>query len=181
MDEMTIFRHPVRNTEPWMTVSLGEIRERIFSDKYHGPTEELRGLKTVEERRRFKGENLDYVTFSGVFRKRCAEGLVEHSGYICLDFDHVQNFKRLWNSLKEDTELDLCLMFRSPSGDGIKAVFWVGEEAKTRHRECFEMLRDYVSMMYGEDADKSGKDVCRPCFLCCDPNVYYKPKKHQQL
>ena len=41
--------------------------------------------------RNFKAANFDYCTFSGIFTVTNDKALVEHSGLLCLDFDHLKD------------------------------------------------------------------------------------------
>lgn len=174
MNEFSFFRCPITRTVQDKTVSLSDVYKVIKDGTYRWPIEALRSLKDDKARREYKGRELDFVTFSGVFSKRCKDGLVAHSGYICLDFDHVANFERLWRDLKGDKGTDLRMLFRSPSGDGIKAVYYVGEILPEEHEGVFEMLSEYVATEYGVKPDPSGRDVCRPCYLSDDREAYMK-------
>lgn len=174
MHEFSFFRCPITRTIQDETVNLSDVFKRIKDGTYRWPIEALRSMTDVKEKREYKGRELDFVTFSGLFSKRCKEGLVMHSGYICLDFDHVRDYKRLWTDLKTDKETDLRLMFRSPSGDGIKAVFYVGEILPEEHEAMFDQLSEYIATEYGVKPDPSGRDVCRPCYLSDDREAYMK-------
>jgi phosphoribosylformimino-5-aminoimidazole carboxamide ribonucleotide (ProFAR) isomerase len=46
----------------------------------------------LEEARKFKAFNFDYVTFSGAFSKRNDKHLKKHSGLLTIDFDHIVIF-----------------------------------------------------------------------------------------
>ena len=41
--------------------------------------------------------------------------------------------------------------------------------------EFFTILSNYVSRAYGYEADPSGKDICRACFLPYDPDAFLNP------
>lgn len=161
------------NVVPAGVATVEDVYNLIRCGRYRERTERLRALTDAKERRALKARSLDYVTFSGVFGYRMATSIREHSGLICLDFDHVRNMERLWEGLKGED--GLRLMFHSPSGDGIKAVFAVeGVRNAEEHLAAFVRLRTYVMVRYGVEADGSGKDVCRACFLCFDPCAYLR-------
>jgi hypothetical protein len=48
-----------------------------------------------------------------------------HSGLLCLDFDHLNNVQILFEQLLNDDYFETQLLFRSPSGDGLKWVISV--------------------------------------------------------
>ena len=41
--------------------------------------------------------------------------------------------------------------------------------------EYFTILSNYVRRAYGYEADPSGKDICRACFLPYDPDAFLNP------
>jgi hypothetical protein len=115
-------------------------------------------------------KNLPAVTFSGRFSNRSSHALVQHSGLICADLDSLGA-----NLL--DVSLALCrsdhvfALFRSTSGDGLKAVVKVPADA-SRHADSFRAIAAHVETLTGKKIDESGKDVCRLCFVSDDPEIY---------
>ena len=63
-------------------------------------------------------------------------------------------------------------MFRSPSGDGLKWIIRINLE-ETSHINYFQAVSNYLSKTYSLQADKSGKDISRACFLPHDPDCIY--------
>lgn len=171
----SFFKKPIGNKYPNKSSSLFEVFNLIKGDKYEVVTDFLRGLVVKDEIAEYKQSNFDYVTFSGVFRTRVADELIRHSNLICIDFDHIKEIDWLWDKLLIDEYFETMLMFRSPSGHGIK---WVVEVniIENSHLDWFLGIEAYIKKVYGIDIDKSGKDVCRACFLCQDKNAYINPK-----
>ena len=120
--------------------------------------------------RKFKAANFDYCTFSGVFTTRSNRNQTGHSGLLCLDFDHVSDLCGLRHALLNDDYLDTRLLFRSPSGDGLKWVVSINL-AQATHSEYFDAISCYLLSTYGVEVDPSGRDLSRACFLPCDPEV----------
>ena len=65
------------------------------------------------------------------FTRRRDDALLAHSGLICLDFDHIDQWHDggrlsgvygLRYALMHDASVDTALLFRSPGGDGLKWV-----------------------------------------------------------
>ena len=61
------------------------------------------------------------------------------------------------------------------SGDGLKWIININT-AEVSHEEYFNAVANYLRQTYGLEADKSGKDVSRACFLPYDPEAYINPK-----
>ena len=133
-----------------------------------------------EQKNNFKLEHFQYATFSGIFTYRKEEKLVTRTPFLTIDIDHLDSLEEardVQQTLCQDTEVVTALCFVSPSARGVK---WILELPKWTEgkpfKEQFDMMRDYVSFNYGLDADKSGSDVCRACFLGWDPDCFVNPK-----
>ena len=74
-----------------------------------------------DQARKYKAENFDFCTFSGIFHTRNKDGLLQ-SDLLCIDFDHVTDIPSLHEKLLKDPCFDTELLFRSPSGDGLKWI-----------------------------------------------------------
>jgi hypothetical protein len=109
---------------------------------------------------------LPSILFSGTFSKREAKSIIQHSGFICLDFDKFPDSETLlmWKDTLEANEYTYCV-FLSPSGCGLKCVVKIPPILEN-HKRYFEALKDYYKCEY---FDKSVSDVCRICFESYDP------------
>lgn len=183
----SFFRAPVSNVVPHSTVGLRQIYNAVRGDYYRAATEELRRLRRLQQEgratqrdvQRFKARNFDYATFSGVFSRRCDSNLQTHSGLLCLDFDHIDQWQGggalqgvygLRYALMHDTAVDTALLMRSPGGDGLKWVVCIDLTQGT-HAQWFDTLSFYVGRTYDVKTDFSGRDVSRACYLPWDPDV----------
>lgn len=147
--------------------------------------------------RRLKGQLFGSCTFSGEFSVRKDEALQQHSGLLTLDIDHIGRWQAretmfaslhpeldlqqaegvcgLRHALLHDEKLEVRLLFRSPSGDGLKVVVaidtqWAG------HREWFRSMSNYLWQMYQVEVDASGSNPSRCCYLPHDAEaVLYRP------
>jgi hypothetical protein len=126
---------------------------------------ELDGSKRNELKR-----TLPYVTFSGIFTKRAEQGIVEKSGLICIDLDHVDDFSSIKKRIL--TRYTPSLMFVSPSGKGLKVVY-ATDMQDGAHLQYFEALQVYYRKEIGVEIDISGKDLSRACFLCHDKDAQF--------
>jgi hypothetical protein len=122
--------------------------------------------------------SLPCMTISGLFDHRSETGLIEHSGYICLDIDGKdQNKENIdWEDMKTliGTTFD-CVYFigLSISGKGIYIV------AKIRnpkyHKLQYRALAKEVSRVTGLKIDMSCCDIARLRGVSYDSTPYYNP------
>ena len=167
---ISFYRAPISNCKPEKEMSLREIHDFIKNGR-SGIVIKLRGIKDEKEARSYKASKFDHCTFSGIFTHRKEDGLVQHSGLLCLDFDHLSDVESVFQKLISDPRCPTALLFRSPSGDGLKWVVPIDVEQMS-HEDWFYALSSYVYDTYGLEADNHCKDVCRACFLPRDVNVY---------
>ena len=170
----SFFKAPVRNTIPHKSISLLDAHNYIIGNYAKQRTEKLRSIRDAKQARQFKAANFDYCTFSGTFTSRSDKALIKHSGLLCLDFDHLNNVQTLFDRLLNDDYFDTQLLFRSPSGDGLKWIISI-EDNPTTHSNFFTAVANYILQTYGIVVDKSGRDISRACFLPYDPNAYLNP------
>ena len=171
----SFYNRPIRSIRPVKTVNISDVFSLISGDTYKDATERLRNISNGNDAKEFKASNFDYVTFSGVFTSRRETSLLQYSGLIVIDFDHLLDLNKTKEQLINDPELETELLFVSPSGDGLKWVVNVGVEVE-EHRPCFIGVTNYLSKTYQLEVDSSGKDISRACFLPYDPNPYINPR-----
>ena len=160
--KVTIFKNVFDKTAPHH-IPLQQALERIQNGKSSTLVSEVRnGDKT-------KKQELPVVCFSGEFSSRSDDALFEHSGFIILDFDHVDvdSTKR---ALATDDFIHSC--WTSPSGQGVKALVRVTNPE--RHRDHFRALVKYFERTHGLELDESGINESRACFESYDPDIIIK-------
>ncbi|MDR1729107.1 MAG: hypothetical protein LBR52_00375 [Prevotellaceae bacterium] len=193
----SFFKAPISNTKPHKAVNLLQIYNAIKGDFYKERTDKLRTISDVAQARKFKASNFDYCTFSGIFSSRNDKALIQHSNMLCVDFDHLSsvelsckraqnsnsfevmpsaadNIQTLFNQLLNDDYFDTLLLFRSPSGDGLKWIIPINVTQAT-HTNYFLSVSNYLKATYSVEVDKSGKDISRACFLPHDPQAFINP------
>ncbi len=171
----SFFRAPVSNTRPLKDYTLWDAYLYIVGSKAQKRTDDLRAIKDKEQATRFKRNSFDFCCFSGTFAKRSTEGLIKHSGLMCIDFDHIPDPESLFQNLLFDEYFDTQLMFRSPSGDGLKWIISV-DLSEYSHEDYFDAVAEYILQAYNIEIDKTGRDVCRACFLPYDPHAFINPQ-----
>ena len=129
----------------------------------------LRKEKDPETKKKLK-KKLPAVTISGTFSTRTDSSLLEHSGFICMDIDHVD---------PEDTKSIICTdehvyaAFTSCGGRGLAVLFRI---TPTKHADAFLGLSKYLFEQYNIVVDPSGKNLSRLRFVSFDPHLYINEK-----
>ena len=170
----SFYKSPIKNTVPHKSATLLQIYNAITGDFYKERTDKLRSINDPKQARQFKATNFDYCTFSGTFSSRNDKNLMQHSGLLAVDFDHLPNLNEVRQLLLADEYFDTQLLFVSPSGDGLKWIIPI-DTSQIPHGEYFAAVANYILQTYGIEVDKSGRDVSRACFLAHDPNAFINP------
>jgi len=159
---------------PDKSIEIKEAARLIYKDEtLKSKTVTLRNIQDKEKKGKFKA-SLPYITFSGTFTSRANENLIEHSGLICCDLDHIGTNGQLKETEKKILEYYTpVLMFISPSGDGLKVVFAI-DISKATHLQYFAALETFFKTELSLTIDTQCKDVARACFLCHDPELIVK-------
>ena len=160
--KVTIFKD-VKSTKAPHHIQLATALSRI----QRGKSKDL--IHEIREGNKEKKLELPVVCFSGEFSSRADEALFEHSGYIVLDFDHV-DVEATKTALATDDYIYACWV--SPSGDGIKALVRITNPE--RHRDHFRALTAYLSRQHGLEVDETGINESRACFESYDPDIIIK-------
>ena len=172
--KFSFFKAPIQNTKSHKSITIKDAYNYIVGHYAKEKTETLRSFDDKKRARLYKSANFDYVTFCGEFDIRSNNSVKSVSGLLCIDFDHVDKLEVLFSKLLNDEYFNTVLLFRSPSGDGLK---WVIEipPSDLPHPDFFRAIENYIFKVYGIKIDGSGKDISRACFLCHDPNAYINP------
>ena len=182
------YRNPkgqaVLAVKPEGATDIAHVYHFIISDQARAATNLLREMAeqgaTREELSDYKKLNFRIATFSGTFSYRNAKSLTERSPYLVIDVDDLESeaeARLLMQRFISDPYVETELCFLSPKGRGVKWVislpeWWQNLDFKLQ----FEAARQHVIFNYGIPVDTSGSDVCRACFLPCDPQCYVNPK-----
>ena len=165
--EMSFFMKPITNKKPLKMVTLLQVCQVIRSHYYENVIRQLRSIVGKEAQRRFKAENLDYITPSGTFTYGNDESLISHSGILCMDLDDIEDVKELKQKLIDDIQFDTLLLFFSPCGHGLKWFIAIDLDV-CDHKTWFTSVRNYLMATYGltdKQVDKSCSNVSRACYM----------------
>ncbi len=160
--QVTIFKNVFDKTNPHH-ITLQQALERIQTGKSSTVIDEVRAGNKE------KKKALPVVCFSGEFSSRADDALFEHSGFVVLDFDHV-DVDQTKRALATDDFIHSC--WTSPSGNGVKALVHITNPE--RHRDHFRAMIKYFERQYGLELDESGINESRACFESYDPDLIVK-------
>lgn len=146
------------------------LRQFLFSTKHIAEIEHLRSVEDADERKRLKGL-LPAATISGVFSKRGEEGLLNHSGLLCIDLDSKDNPGMEANQTKQRLAefQEIAYIGLSVGGKGLFCIVPIAYPE--RHKEHYRALEDDFKGL-GLITDSACKDICRMRVVSYDPNPY---------
>jgi len=157
---ITIFKN-IFSKEPHY-ITIDKALQRIKEGKSEKQVSLIRQAIDKERANELK-KNLPSVCFSGKFNAdRKDADLIEHSKYIVLDFDYIDDCQLLKETLASQPYVKATWL--SPSGNGVKCLVLISDGSK--HREHFQALQELFP-----DVDKSGINVSRVCYESYDPQI----------
>jgi len=158
---ITIFKNIFSKEPHFITVEKALERIKLGASKQL--VMDIRLALDKEKAKKLK-LNLPSICFSGKFgADRKDEQLIEHSGFIVLDFDDISELRDKQTEIISNKFVYACWV--SPSGNGLKALVKIADGKK--HREHFQSLQDVFP-----EIDRSGINVSRVCYESFDPDIY---------
>ncbi len=147
----------------------------IGNGKYFKEITICRDLYTKDKTSYSKAKlGLPALTFSGNFNgAHKKENLIDYSHFIIIDIDNLdpETIKsKKYLLFKNDFVSSIWL---SPSGYGLKALINVASSPEM-HKYAFDSIAKYLYLNFDIQADKSGSDICRLCFVSYDPDILMK-------
>jgi hypothetical protein len=167
--KISVFKDLFKTKDIPYIVDLEKIIQRIKVGKSIEIIEKVRNSPNKKEADLVK-QNLPCILFAGQFSERNGNGLTEHSGLMCVDFDKYENDEVM---LQHRTLLErnphFLLLFTSPSGNGTKGVVRIPIATKETHPKYFTAFQKEFDFDYW---DKSCSNVDRVCYESYDPDIY---------
>lgn len=164
---ITIFQDIKSTSTPFfkpIDVILNRIRDGKSKDLVMG----IRKEKDKTQRNILK-QSLPAVCFSGTFNKREDKALIEHSGFICLDFDGYSTTKEMIEDKRRiAADRYTYSVFVSPSGNGLKVIVKVPKDPEN-HKNYFNSLEKHFDSKY---FDKTSKNISRVCYESYDQDIF---------
>lgn len=142
----------------------------LFSERVRAKVEALRSLPYGSAEFNQAKRQMPCYTPSGVFEVRNSEGLIKHSGVLCIEWDAVADCSELKELLGGLPFIYYAGL--SCSGRGVFALVKIAEPLK--HREYFRALSEYFDGI-GYEVDRSGSDVCRLRVASYDAEPIFNP------
>ncbi|BAQ92524.1 putatice primase [uncultured Mediterranean phage uvMED] len=161
----------ITSRDPISVIGIDEFLNNVKNGVWKHLIDPINAEQDKEKRGELKKNTLPYVTVSGTFSTRKKDGLLNHSGVLCIDIDDSEDLERDYKNLSSDPYT--YAVFKSASGKGF-AVFVLINGAK--HLESFKGLELYYLEKYGIAIDKSCKDITRARFVSSDPEAVINPK-----
>lgn len=177
----SLFKQPItHNLSPVSNVGLQQVFEYLTDPETGANTLHLRRLIAdgqTEAAKAWKLAQFPAVTFSATFAPtRAAANLQTFSGLLCVDFDHLQNIEAARARLLNYENMRPVLLFTSPSGNGIKAVYRVpADTTPASFADVWRAAAFTLKVDLHLEADPACKDVSRLCFLPYDRAAVYQP------
>ncbi|OPC00745.1 hypothetical protein BAS10_00470 [Elizabethkingia meningoseptica] len=158
---------------------LSEIYVNIRDGTYKNEIQRIRTFLNdgeVESAKKEKNELLAFTT-TGIFhnkRSRKSENLIKYNGLVVLDIDKLKNHDevdKVFNKaiLVEETKM----VFRSPSGLGIKIIVETNNTNPNLHTTVYKKVVEYYQKELEVEFDTQTCDIARLCFVSYDENAYW--------
>jgi len=142
-------------------VQSGKWQDIVF-DVRNAPTKEIKDLKK---------KTAPLVTISGSFSARKDDAIRQHSGFIAIDIDNLEDAQATKDRIGADPYLYSC--FLSIGGNGLCLIVKIDG---TRHLDAFNGIAAYLYNEYQLIVDQSGKNVSRARFVSYDPFMLLNTK-----
>lgn len=159
---ITIFKD-FNETKTPHYLPIEKVLQRIKDCKIQTKIDELRNEPNEKRRGQLK-KMLPCICFSGKFTSRSDKTITEHSGYIILDFDKLDNAEDFKISLKRFSFIYSA--FISPSGNGVKAVAKIPPIIE-KHRGYYRGI-----LKVFPELDSTSINESRICFESVDSNLW---------
>ena len=142
-------------------VQSGKWQDIVF-DVRNAPTKEIKDLKK---------KTAPLVTISGSFSARKDDAIRQHSGFIAIDIDNLEDAAAVKERIGADHYIYSC--FLSIGGNGLCLIIKIDG---TRHLDAFNGIAAYLYNEYQLIVDQSGKNVSRARFVSYDPFMLLNTK-----
>lgn len=166
MSKISLFASAKSNI-PHSQITIDDFLSSVKFGKWKTQIEIVRNEPDKDKRRRLKEEEVPAITASGVFSKRNEEGIIQHSGYICVDLDNFTDK----TSLLSDPYTHA--LFTSVSGGGLAVLVKINP---AKHKQSFKWLQEYFFKTYGIVCDPAPSNHASLRFVSWDPECFVNEK-----
>ncbi len=144
-------------------ISIDTALTRIKEGNSQKKVNLIRNSKNKNERSKIK-QTLPSICFSGTFSERKDSCLLEHSGFVILDFDAVEDLSGKKKRLIADEYTYACWI--SPSGNGLKALVKIPKDPEKHENYYLALIEKYPEL------DTTSKNLSRVCYESFDREIY---------
>lgn len=174
----SFFRVPVASVVPYKDITLVDVYRYIVGPYAKERTDEHQqllhkvsvtlcsspeGAEMKKVCATYKRTRFDYVCFSGTFTRRIDANMVAHSGYLCLDFDHLEGLVNDGSTLRSQPHM-LSPMGRTLEGQTptcslpSESMAQVAQVAQ-RLVEDWSQLPDFLQRVVAVDENEDVKSL----------------------
>jgi hypothetical protein len=160
-----------RDSSSTNTISIGQFVDGIRSGRWKTEVTDYRDNPSDEVKKQ-----LPAIIPAGRFAKRSKSAVIDTTGVMVLDYDKVgalEDAERLRDKVKGHPSA--VGAFVSPSGNGVKVLVRVDVKDDADVKRAFpHLVRSFSRFGTVNEADKSGKDISRLCFVSYDPGAWMR-------
>lgn len=166
---------------PAGSLTLEALIDAIRSDEFKEQVLQLRAMLASKDedgyakaKRMLQAVSISGEVTRGARKAAISEGRFAHSGFLQLDFDAKDNVGWTVEEIREILQADprVVAAFRSPSGDGVKAVARIPQcQTPEQHKAAF-LLAEAEYAKANLIIDTACKDPGRLCFVSWDPEAW---------
>ena len=152
------------------TIDILDFLGSIKFGKWQDLVLAVRNERNPDKQKALKNK-LPNVMTSGIFEAPTNNGLRDHSGFIAIDFDEIENMEQARQMLTGDK-------FTFAMGTSVRGygLFCLVKIDRDKHRASFRQLAQYYRSTYGLIADHSGINEARRRFVSYDPDIFINEK-----
>ena len=171
MPKVSIFKNVGEVKNP-VNMDFYEYLYKTRDGEWQDITMECRLIKDEKEKKEFK-KTMPTTTLSGEFSYRNDKSLVNHSGYLSIDLDNLEDVEKVKKLMCADRNVFACWV--STGGNGLRVLFSIEE---SKHREAFLAISKYLFDRYELIADPNGINPSKPYIVSFDPYLYINPNEN---
>jgi len=151
-------------------IEIASFLEGVQTGKWQDIAFEVRNAPT-KQIKDLKKKTAPLVTISGSFSARKDDAIRQHSNFIAIDIDNLDDAAETKKRIGADPYLYSC--FLSIGGNGLCLIIKMDG---TRHLDAFNAIAAYLYNEYQLIVDQSGKNVSRARFVSYDPFMLLNTK-----
>lgn len=171
--KVTVFKDLFKATDVPYILPISQVISRIKNGSSKDIVNKIRNSQNEDQKKRLKNK-LYAILFAGEFSERNSEGCKDHAGLMIADFDKFPDeneYNRMFEEVSKNPHVYFA--FRSPSGNGLKAVIRIPKCDKFDHAKYHKAFHKEFKLDYW---DAVNCDIARVCFESYDPEAYVNEK-----